>query len=783
MKKRESLAVLPVLPIKNSVLFPHLMMPLSVSRPSSVAAVESALASAEKEILVVAQRDSAVEEPRWADLHPVGTKGVIRRVSRAEGRIDLIVQGVECLDLVEDRGEKGHLRAACRVRVLKEDKSPEVEALRRELLSLAEKVAVLSGVPDAAEAVRLMGAADGSFRTLFFILSMLTLSVEENQAVLEAKSLLDALGLVHAHVLRELKVLEVRRQIASRAETEISKQQREFLLRQQLRAIQQELGESQPEQAELQQLRERLAALSLSEDVRKEVDRELGRLDKLSPMSPDYNVTRSHLDLIMELPWSRGSESVLDLPKARTVLDEDHFDLADVKDRILEHLGVLKLNPRAKAPILCFVGPPGVGKTSLGKSIARAMGRKFERMSLGGLHDEAELRGHRRTYIGAMPGRILQAIRRAGVNNPVLMLDEVDKMGQDFRGDPASALLEVLDPEQNVAFRDNYLDLPFDLSKVFFVTTANTLHTIPSPLLDRMEILPLSGYSDQEKVEIAARYIIPRQVQETGLLAEEWSIEPAALLHLISRYTREAGVRQLDRAIARLLRNAALKRTEEGMPGPFKVTTEDLGVILGPAPFFLEQARLALPPGVSAGLAWTESGGDVLYVEAALLPDGEGITMTGQLGPVMQESARAARTYLLSHADELGIDRTLLKGQGVHVHVPAGAIPKDGPSAGITMAAALSSLYTSRSLPADTAMTGEITLTGLVLPVGGIREKILAAWRAGFRRVILPKENEKDLKKLPPDLRQKMEFVLAGHIKDVFAAILPRTAQPEKVSG
>jgi ATP-dependent Lon protease len=382
-----------------------------------------------------------------------------------------------------------------------------------------------------------------------------------------------------------------------------------------------------------------------------------------------------------------------------------------------------------------------------------------------------------------MPGRIIQAIRRAGVNNPVLMLDEVDKLGQDFRGDPASALLEVLDPEQNIAFRDNYLDLPFDLSKVLFITTANTLHPIPSPLLDRMEILPLSGYSDQEKAEIAGRYVIPRQLKETGLSGEEWGIAPEALLHLISRYTREAGVRNLERSIARLMRNAALKRTEEGIPGPFKVTIEEVAAILGPAPFFLEQARLALPPGVSAGLAWTESGGDVLYVEAAFVPEGEGITMTGHLGPVMQESARAARTYLLSHAEELGIDRTLLKGQGVHIHVPAGAIPKDGPSAGITMAAALHSLYSARSLPADTAMTGEITLTGLVLPVGGIREKVLAARRAGFKRIVLPRDNEKDLKKLPQDVRQTMEFVLVGNVKEVFAAILPRAPQPEKIAG
>jgi ATP-dependent Lon protease len=519
-------------------------------------------------------------------------------------------------------------------------------------------------------------------------------------------------------------------------------------------------------------LRDRLAQAKLPEEVRKEAARELAKLEKLSPMSPDHSVTRSYLELVMELPWEKSTEAELDLSKARRILDEDHFGLEEIKDRILEHLGVLKLNPKAKAPILCFVGPPGVGKTSLGKSIARALGRTFERMSLGGLHDESELRGHRRTYIGAMPGRILQAMRRAGVNNPVLMLDEVDKLGRDFRGDPAAALLEVLDPEQNATFRDNYLDLPFDLSKVFFVTTANALDPIPAPLLDRMEVVFLSGYSEEEKVEIARRYVIPKQLREAGLGSGEWEILPEALRFLITRYTREAGVRQLERAIARLLRKAALLRTERGVPGPFRLEVEDVTKALGPAMFFQEQVRRVLPAGVSAGLAWTESGGDVLYVEAALIPDREGITMTGQLGPVMQESARAAQSFVLSHATELGIDRTLLKGNGVHLHVPAGAIPKDGPSAGVTIAAAFSSLYTGRPLRSDTAMTGEITLTGLVLPVGGIREKVLAARRAGFRQVVLPKQNEKDLSKLPDSVRSTMEFILAEEIQDVFDAVL-----------
>jgi ATP-dependent Lon protease len=523
-------------------------------------------------------------------------------------------------------------------------------------------------------------------------------------------------------------------------------------------------------------LRERLAETELPDEVRKEAERELKRLEKLPPAAPDYHVIRTYLEFVLELPWQKRTDDVLDIARVREVLDEDHYNLKEVKERILEHLGVLKLNPGAKAPILCFVGPPGVGKTSLGQSIARAMGRKFERMSLGGVHDEAELRGHRRTYIGAMPGRIIQAIRRAGVNNPVLMLDEVDKLGRDFRGDPAAALLEILDPEQNRTFRDNYLDLPFDLSKVFFITTANTLSTIPQPLLDRMEVLRLAGYSEEEKVEIANRYLIPRQLKEAGLTAEQCNLTDDSLKRVISRYTREAGVRQLERTIGRVVRKVAL-RFAEGNSESVTITADDLVEVLGPEHFSQEQMRTELPPGVAPGVAWTESGGDVLYIEATLLPDGRGLTLTGQLGEVMQESAKAAQSYIWSHADELGIDRQLFKRAGVHIHIPAGAIPKDGPSAGITMASALVSLYTKYPARSDTAMTGEITLTGLVLPVGGIKEKMLAARRAGIRRVILPRENRKDLRELPEHVRAEMEFVFVERVEEVFAAAVPQLAE------
>ncbi len=568
----------------------------------------------------------------------------------------------------------------------------------------------------------------------------------------------------------------MRNKITTEARSEMSKEQNDYLLRQQMRAIQQELGEKGGEQAEAQQLRERLENAGLPEDILKEAKRELDRLEKLPPGAPDYNVIRTYLDYVLELPWTKSTEDALDIPRARQVLDEDHFGLKDVKERILEHLGVLKLNPNAKAPILCFVGPPGVGKTSLGQSIARALNRKFERMSLGGLHDEAELRGHRRTYIGALPGRVIQAMRRAGANNPVLMLDEVDKLGHDFRGDPAHALLEILDPEQNKSFRDNYLDLPFDLSKVLFVTTANALDTIPQPLLDRMEILRLAGYSEEEKLEIAKRYLIPKQLKETGLTAEQCTLPDETVRKIISGYTREAGLRRLERAIGRVTRKVALKFAE-GAAGPFTVSLDDLVEMLGPEPFNQEEARRDLPPGVATGLAWTESGGDVLYIEATLLPDGKGLTLTGQLGEVMQESVKAAQSYIWSHAADFDIDPALFRTSGVHVHVPAGAIPKDGPSAGVTMATALTSLYTKLPARSDVAMTGEITLTGLVLPIGGIKEKVLAARRAGIHTVIMPKANQKDLRDLPEEVRKEMEFIFAQRVEDVLRTAIPQLGE------
>ncbi|MGC8793674.1 MAG: endopeptidase La [Bryobacteraceae bacterium] len=778
----ENVEILPVLPLKNSVLFPHLLMPLSVGRPASLAAAEAALATEEKEIVIVAQRDPNVEKPGQDDLYTVGTKAVIKRMSRpTESHMELIVLGVERMVLLKLEQTEPYLKGRFRPYPLPSERTTEVEALHRAVMELAAKALSLAQPQAPPELNQLLISTDDPLRLVFLLASMLSLELSKEQALLEAQTCAEALRLMHSYLAHEVQVLELRSKIASQTQTELSKQQREYFLRQQLRAIQQELGEKDPQQAEIEMLRERLAKLDLPELVRKEAERELSRLEKLPPAAPDYQVIRTYLEFIVELPWRVSTEDQLDIARARQILDEDHYDLKDVKERILEHLGVLKLNPEAKAPILCFVGPPGVGKTSLGQSIARALGRKFERMSLGGLHDEAELRGHRRTYVGAMPGRIIQAIRRAGSNNPLLMLDEVDKLGRDFRGDPAAALLEILDPEQNKEFRDNYLDLPFDLSKVFFITTANTLDTIPQPLLDRMEVLRLPGYSEEEKLVIAERYLIPRQLKQAGLTPEQCTFTREAVQQIIARYTREAGVRRLERALGRVARKVALKFAE-GDTTPVTVRPEDLADYLGPAPFVPEELRKQLPPGVATGLAWTETGGEVLYVEATLLPGGRGLTITGQVGEVMQESAKAAQSYLWSHADEFGIPPDKFRKNGLHIHVPAGAIPKDGPSAGITMAVAMASLYTGIPARSDTAMTGEITLTGLVLPIGGVKEKVLAARRAGIKRVILPKANEKDLRDLPDEVRKEIEFIFVERIEEVLAAAVPELpVKPEPV--
>jgi ATP-dependent Lon protease len=768
---------LPILALKNSVLFPFALMPVSIARPQSVAAVEAAVRGEEKLVAVFTQRNSAVDDPQLNDLYPVGTKAVIRRMGRAEDTIQALIQGTERIHLDGLDVSSDFPRGTVRTLPMPIDTGTEVEALERELIDLATAIQETSPGEPKINIAQLASQLENPIELVYLLAAMAGLEGEKAMAVLSAGSRVDAMRVLHEELVHEKQVAEVRSKIARQATTEINKEQREYLLRQQLRAIQEELGERSPEQAEVSQLRKRLDEIKLPDEVRREAERELSRLESTPAAAPDFQVTRTHLELVLELPWTETTPDNFDLAAARRVLDEDHYGLADIKERILEHLAVMKLNPQANAPILCFIGPPGVGKTSLGQSIARALGRKFERLSLGGMHDEAELRGHRRTYVGAMPGRVLQSIRRAGVKNPLLMMDEVDKLGQDFRGDPASALLEILDPAQNSTFRDNYLDLPFDLSKVFFITTANASDTIPRALMDRMETIRLSGYSDEEKLQIARRYLLPRRLKEAGLSSEQLTVPDETILSIIRRYTRESGVRELERTLGALARKVAL-RIAQGDTRNVTVQPADLKPFLGRERFFLENARKTLPPGVATGLAWTESGGDVLYIEAVLLPESDRsdrLTLTGQLGSVMQESAKAARTYVVSHFASLGIEPNA---GGVHIHVPAGAIPKDGPSAGVTMATALASLYSGYAVRNDTAMTGEITLTGMVLPVGGIKEKVLAARRAGLKRVILPKENEKDVAELPEDVRNSMEFEFAERIEDVLAHAIPQLGDP-----
>jgi ATP-dependent Lon protease len=765
--------VLPVLPLKNTVLFPYLFAPLSVGRPASVAAVEAALANEEKTLVAIAQRDGESDPPNPSDLFGVGTRAVVKKMARAEDSLELLVQGMERVVVRRIEAGDSYLRASVEPLPLPEDSGPEVDALYRAVVDLASR-AIEIAQPQAVPGFRqVVAGTPDPIRLVYLLGSMLSLDVQKEQALLEASTRHEGLRLLHEYLTHEVQVLELRQRIATQAQTEITKEQRDYMLRQQLRAIQEELGEKSPEKAEVDALRQRLQEADLPDEVRKEADRDLSRLERLPAMAPDHQVTRSHLELVLELPWKKATEDQLDLAKTRQILDEDHFDLADVKQRIVEHLAVLKLNPKAKAPILCFVGPPGVGKTSLGQSIARSMGRRFERMSLGGLHDEAELRGHRRTYIGAMAGRIIQAIRRAAVNNPLLMLDEIDKLGRDFRGDPSSALLEVLDPAQNHSFRDNYLDMPFDLSKVLFIATANSLDPLPRPLLDRMEVLRLSGYSEEEKFEIARRYLIPRVLGEAGLKPEQVTIPDDTLRALIKGYTREAGVRQLERTIARLVRKLAVNFAE-GKSEPVIVRPDQPTELIGPPYFVPDRPRPLMPAGVATGLAWTEMGGEVLYIEASLLQGRHGLRLTGQLGKVMRESAKTAQSYVWSHAHELGIDPNLIKTSGVHIHVPAGAVPKDGPSAGVAMVTALASLFSGIPARADTAMTGEITLAGLVLPIGGVKEKVLAARRAGLKRVVLPKDNEKDAKELPENVRKEIELIFAERIDEVLAATVPQ---------
>ena len=763
-----------VLSLQNLTIFPETVIPLGIGRPRSLAGVEAALSTPEKLLGCITVRPDRSDDTdaKPADMYEVGTLVMIKRMERSDNGMRIIAQGTERIRVVEWKQEDPFLRAV--VEILPEPRivdSDQVEAAKRNLQEMIqEAMSLLPNIPPEVR-IAVLGSVE-AVRLCYFLASILNLGVEEEQKMLEANTADELVRLAHSALARELEILQLRTKIASEAQTEMDKAQRDYVLRQQMRAIQKELGEDETgEAAEAELLRERLEKAELPKEVRDEAERELKRLQRLPPAAPDYHVIRTYLEFILELPWLKSSEDKLELAEARKILDEDHYGLEDVKERILEFLAVIKLRPDTKSPILLFVGPPGVGKTSLGRSIARALGRQFERMSLGGVRDEAELRGHRRTYIGAMPGRIIQSIRRAGVNNPVLMLDEIDKLGNDYRGDPAAALLEILDPQQNNSFRDHYLDLPFDLSKVFFIATANQLGPIPAPLRDRMEIIALAGYSDREKLEIAKRYLIPRQIGENGLNNAQLKIADDTIELLAARYTREAGVRQMERNIGSIARKVALK-VAQGDAESVTITAADVREYLGPPRFYPEQARKELPAGVATGMAWTEMGGEVLFIEATLLPGGRGLTITGQLGEVMQESARAAQSYLWSHAAEFGIDPEIFKDYGVHLHVPAGAIPKDGPSAGVTITSALASLYTGRRVRPDTAMTGEITLSGLVFPIGGVKEKVLAAHRAGVKRIILPSRNEADTDDIPEDVKNDLQIVFVSGIGEVIDAAL-----------
>src|SRR6476620_10713866 len=705
---------IPILPLQNTTLFPETVVPLAVGRDRSTRAVEASLATQEKLLACITTRNDSVtgDDATPNDLFKIGTIVNIKRMRRNDGIMQLIVQGMDRFEIVEWQTEQPFLKAKIRILpALRRVDDEEIEALKRNIQGMIQEALAL--LPQVPPEVRMaVTTQENPVQLAYFLASVLDLGVETEQKMLESSTIDGLLTLTHAALARELEIMQIRSKIANEAQHEMDKSQRDYVLRQQMKAIQKELGEDESgEKAEAEQVRERLEKADLPDDVRKEAVRELKRMEALPQSAPDFHVIRTYLEYVLDLPWNKSSEEKLDLNEARKILDEDHYGLEDIKERILESLAVVKLRPDGKSPIILFVGPPGVGKTSLGRSIARALGREFERLSLGGMRDEAELRGHRRTYIGAMPGRIIQALRRVGVNNPVMMLDEVDKLGADFRGDPASALLEILDPAQNNTFRDNYLDLPFDLSKVFFIATANQLGPVPMPLRDRMEIIQLVGYSDREKLNIAKQYLVPRQITENGLSPEQLNITDDAINLLTARYTREAGVRQLERTVGNLARKGALK-VAQGSTDRTTITAKDIKEYIGAPRFYPEEARQELPPGVATGMAWTEMGGEVLFIEATLLPGGGGLTLTGQLGEVMKESAQAARSYLWSHATEFGIDPEVIKQNGVHLHVPAGAIPKDGPSAGVTMATAMASLFTGRKVRPDTSMTGEITLSG-----------------------------------------------------------------------
>ncbi|MCS7197595.1 MAG: endopeptidase La [Candidatus Bipolaricaulota bacterium] len=763
--------IIAILPLKNTVVFPNSVLPLAVGRESSVKLVEDAL-SGTKIIGVLTQRDPNIEHPTPRDVYQVGTICRIARVTKTPNNALLLwVQGLQRFAVETFTHETPYLIAKIRLLESIVEKDIETEALSKQVMALFHKM--LSLLPNPQPEIHTMAASlTDPGQLADFITANLDIETEAKQQVLETLNVKERLTLVLRLLEEENEILEVGSRIHTRVQEEIGRSTRERILREQLEAIKKELGEE--EGPEIEELRRKIKQAKMPKDVEKEAMRELERLAQMHPSSAEYTVSRTYLDWLIALPWSKTTKDTLDIARARQILDEDHYDLEKVKERVLEYLAVLKLKKDMKGPILCLVGPPGVGKTSLGRSIARALGRKFVRISLGGVRDEAEIRGHRRTYVGALPGRIIQGLRRAGSKNPVFMLDEVDKMSSDFRGDPASALLEVLDPEQNSNFTDHYLDVPFDLSKVLFITTANVLYTIPAPLLDRMEVLELPGYSEDEKVQIARRYLIPKQIKAHGLRANQVEFSESALRQIIRDYTHEAGVRNLEREIGAVCRKIAVQVAEKRDRSRRFIQPEDLPKLLGPPRYFSEVAERLTKSGVAIGLVVTQVGGDIVFIEATKMKGKGELKLTGQLGEVMRESAQAALSYIRANAEQFGIDPDFFATHDIHIHVPEGAIPKDGPSAGVTIVTALASLLTDTPVQPDLAMTGEITLRGKVLPVGGIREKVLAAHRAGIKTVILPKRNEKDLEELPQNVKEALRFEFVEEISQVLEIAVPR---------
>jgi ATP-dependent Lon protease len=772
--------ILPILPVRDIVVFPYMIVPLFVGREMSIKAIEHAMSN-DKMILLITQKDVNIETPTVNDLYTIGTAGtILRTLKLPDGRLKILVQGLAKVKV--KRFVQTEPFYMGETEKIVDKKLPqltiEVEALMRSIKEQMDKSVSLgkSFLPDV---IVLIENIEDPGKLADLVASNLSLKAEQAQELLEITDPVVRLKKINEILNREIELLLVQQKIQSDAKGEIDKTQREYFLREQLKAIQKELGEIDERTEEIRELKKKIEEAKMPEKVEKEAEKQLKRLEKMHPDSAEAGTIRTYIDWLVELPWSKSTQDNLDLKAAKKVLDEDHYNLERVKERILEYLGVRKLKEKMKGPILCFVGPPGVGKTSLGRSIARALGREFYRMSLGGMRDEAEIRGHRRTYVGAMPGRIIQGIKSAGTNNPVFMLDEVDKIGMDFRGDPASALLEVLDPEQNFAFTDHYLGVPFDLSNVMFITTANLIDPIPSPLRDRMEIITLSGYTAEEKIGIAKNFLIPKQLKEHGITEKDLKIHNSALQQIITHYTREAGVRNLEREIANICRKVA-RKIAEGKIKTYHVSASNLSKYLGVPKFLPEEEMEKDETGVATGLAWTETGGDIIYIEATTMKGKGNLTLTGQLGDVMKESAHAALSYIRSRAKTLGINNEVFSKNDIHIHVPAGAIPKDGPSAGITMATAIASAFTGKPVNKSIAMTGEVTLRGRVLPVGGIKEKTLAAKRMGIKKIIIPKRNKKDLEEIPRYIKKDIEFIMVETMDEVLKHALKKNSKRHK---